>query len=204
MKNTKYLAVGALLILGTTGAVAQSLGDYARTVRKNKPEESPTVRHFDNDNLPTDQALSVVGPAPTDSTTAQGIKAPAAVADTKATPAAEAQKTPDEWKKKLDEQKAKVDSLSHELDLQQREYRLRAASYYGDAGARLRDAAQWEKDDVQYKSDVEGKQQAINDARQKLDDLQEEARKAGTVQKDQDKSQDQDKAKDGSNTDDKK
>ena len=191
MKRTKLMAIIALLLLlGVSGAAAQSLGDYARAARKRKPEPSSTSRHYDNDNLPTNEALSVVGPPPTNANAGQGAvntssapatKAPAADS---AKAAADNQKIADEWKKKLDKQKEKIDSLNHELDLDQREHRLRAAAYYGDAGARLRDSAQYDKDDAQYKSDVDGRQKALDSARQEFDEMQEQARKAGIVEKD--------------------
>jgi len=88
--------------------------------------------------------------------------------------------------KRSTSRKRKIDSLSHELDLEQREYRLRAAAFYGDAGTRLRNATQFDKDDAQYKSDVEGKQKAIDDAKQQLSELQEQAQKAGVVEKEKD------------------
>ena len=94
MKHMKQIVIGSLLLLGISGAAAaQSLGDYARAIRKNKPEPSATTRHFDNDNLPTDQTLSVVGPTPD----APGAKAPAS---DPAAAAAERQKTADAWKDK--------------------------------------------------------------------------------------------------------
>lgn len=190
MKKMKLTAMVTLILLGIGGAAAQSLGDYARAVRKNKTEPATASRHFDNDNLPTDQALSVVGPPPDAS--AASAATPAAPA-TNAPAAAEKQKTADEWKNKLDQQKAKIDALSHELELEQREYRLKAAAFYGDAGTRLRDAAQWDKQDTDYKSEVESKQKAIDAARQQLEDLQEQARKAGVAEKDKDKDKDDDK-----------
>ena len=64
MKHTKLMAIVTLLLLGVSAAAAQSLGDYARAVRKNKAETSSTARHYDNDNLPTNETLSVVGPPP--------------------------------------------------------------------------------------------------------------------------------------------
>lgn len=197
MKHTKCMAIiTLLLLLGVSGGAAQSLGDYARAARKGKPEPSSTTRHYDNDNLPTGENVSVVGPPPSTSANAgQGAvntsstpatKAPADAAKA----AAENQKTADDWKKKLDQQKQKIDSLNHELDLDQREHRLRAAAYYGDAGARLRDSAQYDKDDAQYKSDVEGRQKAVAAAQQELDQMQEQARKAGIVEKDKDDAND--------------
>jgi len=80
-----------------------------------------------------------------------------------------------------------------ELDLEQREYRLRAAAYYGDAGTRLRDSGQYDKDNAQYKSDVDGRQKALDAARQEFDEMQEQARKAGIVEKEKDKDDTSDK-----------
>jgi hypothetical protein len=194
MKNMKLIAIGTLLLLGIGAAAAQSLGDAARAARKNKPEPSSTSRHFDNDNLPTGDALSVVGPSP--ASTANAGQAPKAAAVDPAAAAAERQKTADDWKKKLDQQKEKVDSLNHELDLQQREYRLRSATFYADEGNRVRNAGALEKEGTQYKSDVDGKQKAIDAARQELDDMQEQAHKAGVVEKEKDNDTDNDKDKD--------
>jgi hypothetical protein len=178
MKHAKYMAIFTLLFVGISGAAAQSLGDYARTYRKTKAETSSAPRYFDNDNLPVNDALSVVGPQP--ATDAKPVAMDNSAAD------ADRQKAADEWAKKLDQQKQKIDSLNHDLDLEQREYRLRAAAMYGDAGNRLRNQAQWDKDDAQYKSDIDEKQKAIDAARQQLDNMQEEARKAGIKQKDND------------------
>jgi phytoene dehydrogenase-like protein len=185
----KLVAAATLLLFGISGAVAQSLGDYARTVRKNKPDPTSTTHHYDNDNLPTNETLSVVGPTPapaTDGAAAQVATDPAA---DRATAEADRKKAADEWKDKLATQQDKINALSHELDLQQREYRLRAASYYGDAGARLRNTGEWDKEDSQYKNDVNGKQKAIDAAKQELQDLQEQARKAGIREKDKDEAQ---------------
>ncbi len=184
MKHSKLTAIATLLFLGCSlalgAASAQSLGDYARTARKNKPDTASASHHYDNDNLPTNETLSVVGQAPDPkSTTAASGTAPAV---DPAAAAAEQKKTADEWKKKLDAQQAKIDGLNHELDLEQREYRLKAAAFYADAGTRLRNAAQFDKDDTSYKSDVEQKQKSLDSARQELTDMQEEARKAGIAQ----------------------
>jgi hypothetical protein len=181
MKNAKQIALVTLILFGVGTAAAQSLGDAARAAKKNKSETSPTTRHYDNDNLPTNETLSVVGPTP-DGKPAQATKANAV---DPAAAAAEQKKTADEWKQKLDSQKQKIDSLNHELDLEQREYRLRQAAYYSDAGARLRDPAQWQKDETQYKSDSDQKQKALQSAQQELTDMQEDARKAGIKEKEQ-------------------
>jgi len=201
MKHTKLMAIGSLLLLGVSGSAAQSLGDYARAARKKKVEPTSASRHFDNDNLPTNETLSVVGPPPPANANAgQGAVNASSTPATKAATvdpaaaAAERQKTADEWKKRLDQQKQKIDSLNHELDLDQREQHLRAAAYYGDAGTRLRDSAQYSKDEAQYRSDVDGKQKAVETARHELEEMQEQARKAGIVEKDKDDANDRSKS----------
>jgi hypothetical protein len=205
MKRTKIVTLITLLFLAVGGAAAQSLGDYARAARKNKPEPSPSTRHYDNDNLPTNETLSVVGPPPGAETAAAGTPAGAA-APGATNPDKEKRKVADEWKEKLDKQKEKIDSLSKDLDLQQREFRLKEANFYADGTARLQNAAQFDKDGAQTKNDIDDKQKAIDAAKQEYDEMQEQARKAGVVQKDKDKSADgnKDAAKDDSSSTDKK
>jgi hypothetical protein len=193
MKHTKCMAIGTLLLLGVSAVTAQSLGDYARTVRKNKPDAPSTSRHFDNDNLPTDQTLSVVGPPVDDSAAskAAGDDAAKAGSDPKAA-AAERQKAAEELKAKLDKQKEKIDALNHELDLDQRELRLHQVTASSDPTIALR-SAQFGKDVTDEKNDIEAKQKAIAEAQQQMQDLQDQAHKAGIEEKDNDKGADKDK-----------
>jgi hypothetical protein len=207
MKRMTWLAAAILILLGASVATAQSLGDYARAARKTKPQPASTSHHYDNDNIPKDEHLSVVGPessgnadnpqapatasAQTDAAQATTKDPKAEATDaTKAAPndpkaeAADHQK-PEDLQKKIDEQKQKVDALNHELDLAQREYRLRAAAMYSDAGNRLRNQAAWDKEDAQYQQEMADKQKAIEAAKQQLDAAQEEARKTGLKQKDE-------------------
>jgi hypothetical protein len=206
MKRMVWITIGTLLLLGAGLASAQSLGDVARSTRKEKAQQNPSTRHYDNDNLPKGDHLSVVGPPPAatadgDNQTekASGQAAPAAPAnggdqtgEAPAAPAAPATASPDpktsaqegkkpadDWSKKIDEQKQKLDTLSRDLDLTQREYQLRAAAMYSDVGNRLRNAAAWDKEDADFKKQLDEKQKAVDAAKQQLDDLQEEARKAG-------------------------
>ena len=67
----------------------------------------------------------------------------------------------------------------YELDVVQREYRLRAAVMYADVGNRMRNSAQWDKEDTDYKQKIADKQKTLDDAKQKLEDMKEQARKAG-------------------------
>ncbi len=196
----------------------QALGDYARQVRRTSgPPSKPKV--FDNDNIPKEDKLSVVGtareasadttataapsadtaaPAPASgdakaptTSTADSDKAPTkSTASEQAPLKATAPKTPEEeeaakqaawkqWGEKISSQKDQIDLTARELDVLQREYQIRAAAMYSDVGNRMRNSADWDKQDADYKQKIAEKQKALDDAKQKLEDVQEEARKAG-------------------------
>jgi hypothetical protein len=174
---------------------AQSLGEYARHVRK--PGESggkPKV--FDNDNLPKTEHLSIVGkpqPSPAEQASSETQQGNAQAASSESSPAAAAKtaenKAPEDaaskqtawkqWSDKIKAQEQQIELASRELDVLQREYQLRAAAMYADAGNRLRNQADWDKQDAQFKQQIADKQKSVDDAKQKLEDLREEARKAG-------------------------
>ena len=194
MKRTKYIALGFVFALSTIllGSFAgaqttsstqdqSSLGDYARKVRKD-PATKAKPKVFDNDNLPTDDKLSVVGPAPdagdksADSKDKDKDAAAAKPADDEQAKKQAAWKA---WQDKMTAQKDSIDLASRELNVLQREYELRAAVIYADVGNRLRNSAQWDKEDADYKQKIADKQKAVDDAKQKLDDMKEDARKAG-------------------------
>jgi hypothetical protein len=176
----------AAVVVFTAGAAsAQSLGNYAREIRKQKSPAPQTQHYFDNDNLPTNDALSVIGPSPAEETDA-GKDADAAPSNKPAdAPKSDAKapgaSKPSDFKQKIDDQKAQIDILSRELDVLQGEYRLRAAAMYADAGNRLRNQFVWDKEDAEYKQKIADKQKALDDAKNTLSELQEQARKAGST-----------------------
>jgi hypothetical protein len=198
MKPTTY--IGFVLVLSTAllsspvGAQTTSqtpdqapLGDYARKLHKDTDAAKPKPKVFDNDNLPTDDKLSIVGEKPPANA---GAAAPADAAKAGAGQASPAPGSPEDdqakkqaawksWQEKVTSQKDQIDLASRELDVLQREYQLRAAAMYGDAGNRMRNSGQWDKEDTEYKQKIAEKQKAVEDAKQKLGDMQEEARKAG-------------------------
>lgn len=171
----------------------QPLGDYARAVRKDKKPAS--AKQFDNDNLPPDNKLNIVGDGQTTAQTADNSQTTAtggqdgSASDKKADDKPptvqpgeskeDRQKTYDAWKDRLTAEKEKIDLLSREYDVEQREYQLRAAAMYADAGNRMRNAATWDKEDANYKQKIEQKKKALDDAKKELEDMEEDARKAG-------------------------
>lgn len=194
------LCMAASLMLAQTASSPSpdqsSLGDYAKKVHKD-PASKAKPKVFDNDNLPKDDKLSIVGEAaPVNAGDAAAAEeaAKAAAADNKdagANKAAESgTKTASDdpakkqaewkvWQEKISAQKNSIDLLSRELDVAQKEYQLRAAAMYADVGNRLRNSTQWDKEEADYKQKIAEKQRALDEAKQKLDDLEEDARRAG-------------------------
>lgn len=177
-----------------------SLGDYARKVHKD-PAAKAKPKVFDNDNLPTNDKLSIVGDATEansgDNAASSGASAGAdnkggadgktptagaASAAPAASPEEERAKKQAEWKTwqdRIASQRSANDLAARELDVLQKEYQLRAAAMYADVGNRLRNSADWDKQDADYKQKIADKQKAVDDGKQKLDEMQEDARKAG-------------------------
>jgi hypothetical protein len=198
MKRISYLWLGVLVMASmvTTASLAQSgtdsLAEYARARKKEKP--APTKKVYDNENLPQDEHISVVGPAPSDDKANSTSSDPNASKPSADAVAAKNETTPGEspedrekvygdWQKKINDQKAVLDLAQRELDVSQREYRMRSAAVYADVGYRLRNASQWDKEDTQYKQQIAAKQKAVDAAKQALTTLQEQARKSGVPSK---------------------
>src|SRR5215470_872423 len=210
MKNNSALRIGIALFLAVMGlncrmpaqtssntSTGQSLGDYARQVRK-EPDSKGKPKVFDNDNLPKSDKLSIVGhaatPAPepaAEENPAEGASGtPAGGNEAKsqaATPPTDTSKMDQaakeaawkQWGDRIADQQKQIDLVQRELDVLQREYQVRAAAMYADVGNRLRNSAEWDKQDAQYKQQIADKQKMLEDAKQKLEELQEQARKAG-------------------------
>jgi len=202
---TIFLAgAGSLLARAQTStAQDQPLGEYARAQKKDRKK---AARTFDNDNLPPEEKLNIVGNSAPETADAQNASSQnpaqeqAAEGETVGKPPADGkhpakiekmpevsagesaedrQKVYAKWQDQLSDQQQKVDLAARELDVLQREYKLRAADLYGDAGNRLRNQTDWDKKDADYKKQLEDKQKALTEAQQDLENVQEEARKAG-------------------------
>ena len=210
MKTKWILSAVVVLILAWAGMAAaqsqsQSLGDYARSVKKTKPGPSTQAgKVYDNDNLPADSTLSVVGnPTPADtadnkdqdskSATADAKTPEAGKSDTKSgekadkkdepqlkpgQPAQERDAALEAVKNRLDDQKKKVSMLQQELDLFQREHNLKIATFYQDPN-HLADADSLYTDQAKYKEQLEEKQRALDSAKAELDKMQDDARRTG-------------------------
>jgi hypothetical protein len=183
--SQNVVVTGTSVVTPSQAPPEPSLGSYARTIRKDKARSAKT---FDNDNLPRDDKISVVGDASASAAAPDAPDAapPTTTADNSEKPKIvpgqtqeQRQQVYDKWQQQINIQQGEIDQIARELDLDQREYRLRAAAFYADAGDRLRNQASWDKEDADYKQKIADQQKLLDEAKQKLSNLQEEARKSG-------------------------
>ena len=172
MKRIIGLCLGVSLLASL--AAAQSLGEAARRQRQQK--KPAAARVYTNDDLPTSAPINIGSPAATITDAKSGEKQK--VDDKASTPEDKAQRNA-EWKGKFDDQRKSISLLERELDVLQREYKQQIALYYSDAGNQLRDSRNWAEQQRKYEAEIAAKQKDLADARQKLDNLKEQARKAG-------------------------
>ena len=180
-------------------APSQSLGDYARAVRKTKNAPATGQKKvYDNDNLPANSSISVVG-----NVTSSPVQPSSDQSADTATPAGQSGSSPDKsdekkdqelkagqsqddrkkaldtWKERLAAQDKKVSGLSHEVELLQREYTVKSAEFYSNPANMAQHPKGFAKDDTDFKQKIADKQKELDAAKAKLSDMQDEARKAG-------------------------
>lgn len=184
------LAIGAVVVASALGAAAQSesLGDAARAARREP--RPPAKKVYTNDNLPTSASISVVGAPPAEEAEQQPATRPPEEKAKPAAATAAAKETKAEEKKaaqpqagspeQIAAQKDRIASLEKELDLLQREYKLQVADYYADAGNQLRDPKTWTENETKFRADIADRQKQIEEAKSQLQDMEEQARHAGT------------------------
>jgi DNA repair exonuclease SbcCD ATPase subunit len=180
MKRTLRSGIGLLALAGllATAAAAQSLGEYARQQRAQKPATPAGAKVYTNDNLPTSGGLSEVGrlePPPPPPLSPRAAAAEQRAVQKKA----EEQKSLEvEWRAKFTEQKKNIAQMQRQLDLFVRENLLRQAAYSANTAERLQHAPQFAEADQRYQAEITEKQQALDEAKQKLENMKDELRKA--------------------------
>jgi len=181
MKRTLRLGIELLALAGllATAAAAQSLGEYARQQRAQKPATPADAKVYTNDNLPTSGMISEVGqlepPPPAPLSPKQ-----AAAAQKAEQQKADAQKALEtEWKAKFAEQKRNVAQLQRELDILVRENNLRQLAAFKNSAQQSSGAAELAAADQRAQAEIAEKQQALDDAKEKLETMKNELRQAG-------------------------
>jgi len=169
----RYCLLISMFVLAAA-AVAQdgaSLGDAARENRKTHRPSNAKV--WTNENLPTSSTINIASDR---DSTKEATPDDQAKDKDKADSAKTQQ---DDWRKRISDQQAEVERLQREHDVAEREYKVKVAGAYFDAGNMLRDSKKWADDQRKYEGEIANKQKAVDTAKSKLADLQEQARKAG-------------------------
>ena len=202
MKRITHL-LGFMILAGLVAGIAaaqdNSLAEAAREHRKQK-EAKPVAKRavFTNDNLPTTETISTVGapaseadaaaatpaatpaPTPADATADHAADKDAKPAQPKiGDNAQDRQKVWEGWRDKISAQKEAVEKLRKETEQADKDNQLRANTYIGSAQSRIYGGATEAKAELASKEQMEKNKKAIDDATQRLDDMQEEARRAG-------------------------
>ena len=178
-----YVMAALALSCAMYASAQESLGDVARQQRQSMRPSSKKV--VTNDEIPmveTPAAAPAAGAAAAAAASDEGKAAKdekGAKPDAAESSAEDKAKLAASLKARIDEQKKSIAQLEREIDVAQREYRLKVAVYYADAGNNLRDSKKWAEDDRKQRTEIETKQKSLDDAKQRLTDLQEQARKAG-------------------------
>jgi hypothetical protein len=173
------LMFSGCLLLGT--AQAQSLGETARELRPNRPVQT-SDKVLTNDDLGRPLVSGIESDSSDEAKNSEPKSDASKITDKTAEKKAgevKESKSEEDLAAKLSDQKQQITQAERELDVLERENKLRASSYYGDAGARLRDPKKFAEDDRKYQADIAAKQKELEQSKSKLDDMKEEARKAG-------------------------
>jgi len=180
MMRTLQATVGWVALAGllASPAAAQSLGEYARQQRARKGPTPASVKEYTNDNLPTSGALSTVSRS---SAASASTSASTGGSKADAEPEKDRSKLEAEWRARFTEQKSVISKLQRELDVAVRENSSRQAQTQTnsqDLGARLRNPVLWASENKKYQDEVDGKKKELEEAKQKLEDMKDELRRA--------------------------
>jgi Skp family chaperone for outer membrane proteins len=185
MRRTLIIGFSVALLgaaaFGQSSRAEPSLGDVARQQRADK--KAAPKRVITNEDLPSSSSGVTVAPSPAggaaptrDLKDSKDAKKPADVAHADAP-----SKTPvdADYRAQIQKQRVEIAKLEKEVADLQHKQQVQSTNAYMDAGARLRDPKAWTDQRDKLDKDIATRQQKLQDARVKLDDLFEQARKLG-------------------------
>jgi hypothetical protein len=200
MKRILHFGMGlALAALLTVAAAAQSLGEYARQQRAQKPPTQAAAKVYTNENLPASGGLTVVGQPEPPPPPPLSPEAAAAAEKTERASAEASSALEGEWRVKFFEQNNTISKLYQELSnlSQQKTLGVQPSrcipayqrpgqmagpvgSQHFEPGATVPGGCVWDWANYQKVSTLfNEKQKSQDEAKQKLEDMKEELRKAG-------------------------
>ena len=154
------------------------VADAARKAKEQKKDAPKPKRVYTEDDLVTKKTdISVVGSAPTDSSTGQIDSTAAKTASKKGGEKEEL--TPEKiWRKRFADLRKKIDTAEQELSVLQREENKAEVQYYPDPTKAMKE--QYSRDDINKKADkIAAKQKEIAALKQQWDDMEDQLRKSG-------------------------
>ena len=175
------IMLGSVLGLAQTQAAPpttssqSSLADAAAKARAQK--KATTAKHvYTNDDI----AAPEPAPAAADAKDGAGADAKGDKDKDKDKKDAKADAAKnDALKAKIADLQKSITDQQKDISLMEREHQIKTAEYYADAGTQLRTSGQWFVDEQKYQDDLAAKKKALSDAQTSLDNLNEQARKAG-------------------------
>jgi hypothetical protein len=187
LKNTRTPVLLGVAVLALLSAVVLaevpatpdqsevSLGDVARQVRAAASKKTEKVIN-NEDLLPSDFRNGAVI---TEAAPDQSAKAETSTKAKSDKSTADPKERDEEFHRKYLERKRALGLLERELSVTKRELSLQTTEFYADGSTNLNDRKAWSEKRKQYEDDIAEKQKQVDEARQALEDLKEEGRKAG-------------------------
>ena len=182
------IAIVMVFSMGTCTLLAQSLAEVARETR-NAPHPRAT-KVITNDDIPSVDTMSTASApekdsakATDDKTASKGeSKAGVTTKAGSATPAkkdSEQEKSDAGWNDRYSQQQEKISLLEREVKVSEQEYRQKQLAHLADANARVNNQQQYAEAEKLDEEDIAQKKEKLNAERQKLSDMEEDARHAG-------------------------
>ena len=183
------IVFGALLVSAQT-----SLADAARQAKADK-NATPAKHTYTNDDIlpaatpaveKAPAGTTATGEASAETAKPEAPKGDAGKTDEKTADKADKKETKEDatakataFKEQIAAQKKAIADQEKEISISEREHQIRVATYYADAGTQLRTGEKWFQDEKRYQDELDAKKKAVADAKTKLDQTMEGARKAG-------------------------
>lgn len=158
-------------------ALGQSLADRARELRKQKRTPAANEKVYTNESLSLRPAPSISETKPTD---AKDAKTSAAEEGEDA-PTPEEQKAAlaADFRARITKAQGELATLQREVNIATRENQIQTAQFYADAGNRLRDEKKFAEEQRRILADVQDKQRKITETQALIEQLRDQARRAG-------------------------
>jgi hypothetical protein len=176
-------AIVVVLSLSACTLLAQSLGEVAR---ENRVTPHPrATRVVTNDDIPSVDTMSASAKTnaaegtPGSEKTAAKTSGSGSASSELAKTDAEQKKQEEAWSKKFSEQREKISLLEREFKVTQQEDQQKQIAHMADVNGRLNNQQQYAEAEKLDREDLAQKQEKLNTEREKLDSMQEEARRAG-------------------------